>query len=196
MFIIKKINSFAVIILTLVLFSGCSSVAVEPPTKITTIDLRAMQTREYDASKKVAIASVVEMFQDLGLVVDQLNPEYGIIGTKSGPLNLTPTKGGEVTFFGLTVPLDSSAADTGQGSANVQEIGDNRVSIRIGFNKIASSSTTTKKEDNGGLFALLGGGETTTTTESESNTSAVTDPEFYKAIFAKVEKSIFLKLNQ
>ncbi len=195
----SKFRIIIPVVITVVsaLLSGCGGINVEEGKAITTVDLRAMQTREFDTTKEVAIGAVIEMFQDLGLVVDELNEKFGLVSTKAGPLNFNPKTEGSINVLGLYLPTPGNQSEDGQGSANIQETGKSGVRIRVNFNKIAETSTTTT-ENSTNVLSLIGlpSSGQTKKTSSSTNRVAVTNADFYRAVFEKIEKSIFIKENQ
>ena len=68
------------------LVSGCVATA---PQK-TSLELQAIQAREFETSKKVAFAATLSVFQDLGYVISSADLDTGFISAKSP----TQTKGG------------------------------------------------------------------------------------------------------
>lgn len=180
----------------LIYVSGCAGIDVKEGKAITSVDLRAMQTREFDTTRKVAMKAVIEMFQDLGLTINEINDEYGIVSTKEGPLNFSPKTEGSVTLLGMYIPVPGGLSETGQGAANIEEIGDDRISIRVNFNKIASTTTTTADTTTPNLVDFLIGRRAQAKTTTSSATTAVTDENFYRVVFERIEKSIFLRENR
>lgn len=63
----------------------------------TSLELQAFQKKQFETSKKIAFASVMSVFQDIGYTIKQANAETGFIQASS------PTK--NVVFFGLLMTL-------------------------------------------------------------------------------------------
>ena len=60
--------------------TGC---AFNPPVQLTPLEIQNMQSRSYDATKKVVFASVVSVFQDLGYTINSANFDTGFIAAES-----------------------------------------------------------------------------------------------------------------
>jgi len=112
----KFVAPYACASLVLIL-AGC--VASTGPAK-TSIQLQAFQSKEFETSKKIAFASAMSVFQDLGYVIGTADLETGFITGKS------PTKQDFVLFVGQRMQ-DVKA------TAFVEEMGVNRTKIRLNF---------------------------------------------------------------
>lgn len=66
----------AVLVFLAVLVASCSS---NGGPQLTPMELQALQTREYEATKEVAFSSVMSVFQDLGYTVESADKETGFI---------------------------------------------------------------------------------------------------------------------
>lgn len=107
---------FAILALVVVL-AGC--VASTGPTK-TSIQLQAFQSKEFETTKKIAFASTMSVFQDLGYTIGTADLETGFITGKS------PTKQDFVLFVGQRMQ-DVKA------TAFVEQMGKSRTKIRLNF---------------------------------------------------------------
>ena len=56
-----------------------SACATSKAPELTPLELQALQTREFEASKEVAFSSVMSVFQDLGYTVESANKDTGFI---------------------------------------------------------------------------------------------------------------------
>src|SRR5260370_1541259 len=100
-----KRNEHLWIALLLSLFCGC--VTEYRPTK-SGLELQAFQKKEFETNKKIAFASVLSVFQDMGYTVSSASLETGFITSKS------PTASGP-GFLGLsTVMLHTNATAFGE----------------------------------------------------------------------------------
>lgn len=95
--------------------TGCTA---HKPQK-TSLELQAIQSREFGADKKLAFQSVLSVFQDLGYVVQSADLETGFITAKS------PTKNEWVPFVG------QSMKDT-KATAFVEQLG-SKSKVRLNF---------------------------------------------------------------
>jgi hypothetical protein len=121
----EKRNEHLWIALLLFLFCGC--VTEYRPTK-SGLELQAFQKKEFETNKKIAFASVLSVFQDMGYTISSASLETGLITSKS------PTASGP-GFLGLsTVMLDTKA------TAFVEELRPGSTSIRLNFVKSREES--------------------------------------------------------
>jgi len=118
-----KKNLFLILLLSLVI-TGCETV---PKSTKTPLELQAIQSKEFETSKKVAFAATLSVFQDIGYTVNSANLETGLITAKS------PTKEDFVLFVGQRMK-DVKA------TAFVEEIVPNRTKVRISL--VNSSETS------------------------------------------------------
>jgi len=109
----------------MILGFGCAST---PESTKTSLELQAIQSREFDTTKKVAFASVLSVFQDLGYIVNSAEIETGLITAKS------PTKGGLQLFVGQVME------DT-KATAFIEELRPNKTTIRLNFVKSKETSS-------------------------------------------------------
>ena len=101
----------------LIFLSGC--MATSGPTK-TSIQLQAFQSKEFAINKKIAFASTMSVFQDLGYTIGTADLDTGFITAKS------PTKQDFVIFIGQRMQ-DIKA------TAFVEPLGKMRTKIRLNF---------------------------------------------------------------
>jgi len=120
----RRITIFA--IAAILILSSCTTPHYKP-TK-TSLELQAIQAREFDAKKKVAFASVLSVFQDLGYIVKSSDLETGFITAKS------PTQGGFKLFVGHTMK------DT-HATAFIEELRPGKTKVRLNFVKSTESSS-------------------------------------------------------
>ena len=109
-----------------VLFTGCVQQNFKP-TK-TSVELQAMQAKDFETAKEVAFASTMSTFQDLGYKVASADLATGFISAEG------PTEGKFVPFIGQVM-------ETLKATAFVESMGKNRAKIRLNFvNEMKSSS--------------------------------------------------------
>lgn len=77
-----KIVNEIIAILIFVLISGC---AVSHKPQKASLELLDIQSREFETSKKVAFASVLSEFQDLGYIISSAHFDSGLI-TAASPI--------------------------------------------------------------------------------------------------------------
>lgn len=103
-------------IAAILILGGCMT--TYKPTK-TSLEIQAIQAREFDAKKKVAFASVLSVFQDLGYIIKTSDLDTGFITAKS------PTQSG-MTLFNYTME-DTNA------TAFIEELRPGKTKVRLNF---------------------------------------------------------------
>jgi hypothetical protein len=88
------------------------------PTK-TSLELQAFQTKEFETQKKVAFASTMSVFQDLGYSITSSEIETGYISAKS------PTQ--NEVGFGKMIMRDTKA------TAFIEELRPGKTKVRLNF---------------------------------------------------------------
>ncbi|HHT9138590.1 MAG TPA: hypothetical protein ACFYEK_15270 [Candidatus Wunengus sp. YC60] len=120
------------ILLILLFIVGC---AIQQRSTKTSLELQSIQSKEFETTKKIAFASVLTVFQDLGYIIGSADFDTGFITAKS------PTNSGFVLFVGNV--MKSSKA-----TAFIEQTSDNQTKIRLNFvnNTETSSGYGMKKE--------------------------------------------------
>ena len=96
---------------------GCAPM---PQQTKSSLELQAIQSKEFETSKKVAFAAVMSVFQDLGYTVSSASLDTGFISAQS------PTKQDFQLFIGQRM-TDVKA------TAFVEEISQGRTRVRLNF---------------------------------------------------------------
>ena len=86
------------IFLVVIALLGCRA-AQTPELKKTSLELLAIQSREFETNKKIAFASVLSVFQDLGYIVNSADLGTGFITAKSPIQNDGYMKWTQATAF-------------------------------------------------------------------------------------------------
>jgi hypothetical protein len=103
-------------------FTSC----VSGGSKKSGLALQAFQKKDFECEKKVAFASTISVFQDLGYIIKSADLETGLISASS------PTK--NINFFG------SHMSNT-EASAFIEELTPKKSSIRLNFVRVNESSS-------------------------------------------------------
>lgn len=121
-----------ILLILLLCVIGC---AVQQKSTKTSLELQAIQAKEFETTKKIAFASVLSVFQDLGYIIGSADFDTGFITAKS------PTNSGFVLFVGNV--MKSSKA-----TAFIEQLTDNHTKVRLNFvnNTETSSGYGMKKE--------------------------------------------------
>lgn len=126
-------KSIALLLLILLLpIVGCT-MQQNRSTK-TSLELQAIQAKEFETTKRIAFPAVLSVFQDLGYIVESADLDTGFITAKS------PTDSGLVLFVGNVMKSSKS-------TAFVEQLSDNRTKVRLNFvnNKETSSGYGAKR---------------------------------------------------
>lgn len=69
-----------ILLISLLCVIGC---AVQQKSTKTSLELQAIQAKEFETTKKIAFASVLSVFQDLGYIIGSADFDTGFITAKS-----------------------------------------------------------------------------------------------------------------
>ena len=164
-------KSFLVVFATcLLLFAGCATKQGPPPApKMSQIQIRQLQTREYDVQNETSvIKAVIAALQDEGFIISTANPELGLITAAMEVRDEDKaTKGWAEFWYGPGMGTYQTTKRF-EASATVQK---HKNVIRVRINIVAKAITNA-----GGIVW----------------SQPVYDAKIYQNIFAKVDKSLFL----
>lgn len=110
------------------LVSGCSSMQSKPT--MTPLEIQSLQSREFDAPKKVVFPSVISVFQDIGYTITNADIETGLISAESTADSDFATK----FWLGITKVSQTKA------TAFVEQIG-NKTKARLNFVETKKTSS-------------------------------------------------------
>lgn len=109
---------------SLLILSGC---VAPPQVQKSSLELQAIQVKEFETNSRMAFASVMSVFQDLGYTINSASLETGLITAKS------PTKQEMIPFVGQKMSDEKA-------TAFVEQISVNRTKVRLSF--VQSSQTS------------------------------------------------------
>jgi hypothetical protein len=136
-----------------------------PPTPMTSLEIQTIQKRTFETNKKVAFASTMSVFQDLGYTINSASFETGFITATS------PTQGGDLfTAQLLGTPVSSNQV---KATAFVEEIKENQSTVRLNFVESMSWSA-----QNG---------------QTSTKDRAILDTTIYQNAFTKIQEAIFIR---
>lgn len=81
-----RTNIWVRLIVTAFTVTGCVGPQQQKPP-MTPLEIQSIQTREYEAPKKIVFASVVSVFQDLGYTIKNADLNTGFINAESASQN-------------------------------------------------------------------------------------------------------------
>lgn len=150
-------------------------------TAPTPVEIQAMQSRTIDCSYKVAYAAVIDIFQELGYIIQNSEFSTGLIVAKSSIDDYTSGKWtpGKWTDGKWTpgewTPNAESTMRWRTATAHIEELSNNQVLIRVSF--IAHKQMSNELIKN-----------------SESS-YAITSAQVYAKFYSKIDNAIFIRKN-
>ena len=164
------------------IISGCGAVDAtvgvagslfKPKAKVRTqLEIRQMQTREFEASDtKVVLKAMLNVLQDDGYIVEQVNPEVGFFNaSKVMDTEDTLAKTWGTFWWGPSAQwIENTVIDC---TANVSKFGE-KTRVRTNFQ-------LKQMNNKGGVEKV----------------QTMDDPKFYQEFFTKVDKGIFIEKEQ
>lgn len=121
-------------ILKLILILAVAGCATPPPPK-SALELQAIQSKEFETSKKIAFAATLSVLQDSGYIISAANFDTGFISSSSPIKQHDP-------FFGDRQMHHVKA------SAFIEEVVPNHTKVRV--NIVDSLETSSDKGEKGG----------------------------------------------
>lgn len=116
------------------LLAGCVASAKSP--EMTSLQIQAIQLKEYESTKEIVFPSVVSVFQDIGYIISNADLETGIITAESAAEN-NPAM---AFFFGVSVVKQTKV------TAFVEQLG-STTRVRLNFVEIEKSSSSYGQND-------------------------------------------------
>lgn len=155
-----RIISIATAVLSsLVLFSG-PAIAGKPA--MTPLEIQALQSKEFGASKEDTFSAVLSVFQDLGYQVDTADVNSGFITASSATVAKT-------SFFEAMAGV--TASGNTKATATIQKMPDGQTKVRLNFlNKRSESSRYGQQYQ---------------------NDAQILDPKIYESAWDKIDESLF-----
>jgi hypothetical protein len=156
------------VIASSIIFAGCQ----KPKIQLTQLQLREMQTRQYDIDDtKRAVKSVLNVLQDDGFIVKQADLELGFVNAvKEFDVEDAGDRRWAKFWHGSDAEWDKHCII--DCSANVTKFGTG-MRVRVNFQR--------KVLDNNGHATSI---------------IHIEDPVFYQEFFSKVDKGIFIEKEQ
>ena len=121
----RKIGFIYLMVISCFILNGCMPGNYKS-TK-TSLELQSIQSQEFETTKKIAFASTLSVFQDLGYIIESGDFETGLVTGKS------PTKGGMI-FGGRTQEFR-------RVTGFVEALGKDLAKIRINFVDVTKASS-------------------------------------------------------
>lgn len=157
-------------------FAGCAVPQQKPPK--TPLEIQSIQTREYETPKKIAFASVMSVFQDLGYTIKNADLNTGFINAESATQNATFGADADILVdvlgvFGNQPP--TQRVEQTVATAFIEEIKD-RTRVRLNF-------VTTRQ------WSSAQG-------QSSRRDTPILDVRIYTNAFERIENAIFIRSGE
>lgn len=166
----SKSTLFAVILIAALGTTGCSTTPAPPPVlEMTQLQVRQLQTREYDAvDEKPVVKAVIAALQDEGFIISTVNLDIGLVTSAMEVRDEDKgTKGWSEFWYGPGMGTYQTTKRF-EASATVQK---QATTVRVRINIVAKALTNA-----GGIVW----------------SQPVYEKDVYQKIFSKVDKSVFL----
>lgn len=161
----RPLAQAVVLIMVAIGLAACADVDKSEPT-LTSLDIQAIQKRDYEVTSRIAFASVLSVFQDLGYIIDDADRETGFITAHS------PSEDATALIDLLLEDGDVSVTRQTKTTAVIEALTEDRTSIRLNFvvGKTESSQRSSATRD-----------------------KPILDAETYRNAFDKIEDAIFIR---
>lgn len=141
------------------------------PPQLTSLQIQAIQTKEFETLKQIAFASTLSVLQDLGYTVESASMETGFITAKSP----TQTNSGANQFWTSTVKNSETKV-----TAFIEQLKPTATRVRLNF---------VNSEQLQRLGSAWGGAK-------QVKDTPVLDPLPYQNAFTKIEEAIFIRTGE
>jgi uncharacterized lipoprotein len=149
-------------------FSGCSPAPIQPQR--TPLEIQAIQSKSFEANKKVTFNAVMSVLQDLGYIVGSASLETGFI-TAESPLKHDDSSSAMFQYYILGTSTQNKTFVT----VSIEEITAKTTKVRLNF---LIKTTLTK-------YSPI-----------TRDDIQVTDPKAYEIAFDKIGEAIFVRTAQ
>ena len=156
----------------LVVMAACVEQPPPEPPKISQLQARQLQTREFrNETLRSGMKAVAAALQDEGFSIDLVNVDLGLLkATRQLTDEDTEKKNFQILWYGE--PKEYRAIRQWDATVTIQDL-EQSLKVRV--------SVVEKTINNKG---------------GVTSSQPVVDPTFYQAIFSKVDKSVFLQKNK
>ena len=132
----------------------------------TPVEVQAMQSRTIDCSYKVAYAAVIDVFQELGYIIQNSEFSTGLVVAKSSV--------DEAVVGGLWMNM-GNVMMWRTATAHIEELNNNQVHIRVSF--VAHRQLSNEYVKN------------------SERSVALNDAQIYTEFYSKIDNAIFIRKN-
>lgn len=175
-------------IFTISVLPGCTIIrSGKPDTTKTQLQLREIQTREFDTNDvKLVMKAVFNVLQDDGFVVKNVVTELGLLSaSKELQISANNTAGKSDIWNDIFESLVKSSGQHNTRNSHQNKTFDKFKVVEVGVN-VTEFGTRTKVRANFQAKILDNYGQ-------PSSIYTIEDPKFYQDFFSRVDKGIFLQ---
>ena len=178
----KKNLSLIIIIYLLNVIMLSSTYATDNNTQDkSSLDIQQIQTRVYKGTYNEVYKSVVSVLQDNRFKITHTDKESGIISADGTPEASENMSDAVATLGGFVIPFFGAFQKKKERkwfiSCAVEELDEKKIFVRINITaEVKKSGFFTKAKD-----------------KSKADDLTTTSPEIYQALFAKIDKALFLR---
>ncbi len=175
-----RTNIWAVLIVAAFAVTGCVAPQQQKPP-MTPLEIQSLQTREYEAPKKIVFASVVSVFQDLGYTIKGADLTTGFINAESAAQNTSIGPETEIFIDVLGGVLGGQPVTTTQSveqtvaTAFIEEI---KGVTRVRLNFVTTRQSSSAQGQN------------------SRRDTPILDVRIYTNAFERIENAIFIRSGE
>jgi hypothetical protein len=145
--------------------SACSVGGADEPS-LTSLEIQALQKRDYDVESQIAFSSVLSVFQDLGYIIEDADKETGFITARS------PAEDNTGFLDLIFEDEDFSVTKQTRATAVIESLTADRTAVRLNF-----VVGRTENSDYG----------------VSNRDKVILDAETYQTAFDKIDDAIFIR---
>ena len=177
----KKISSIVFIYLLGIAMLSSSHAVENNTQKKSSLDIQQIQTKVYKGSYNEVYKSVVSVLQDNRFKITHTDKESGIISADGTPEASENMSDAAATIGGMVIPFFSVLQKKKETkwfiSCSVEELGEKKIFVRINITAEVKKSGFFKKAKD----------------KSKADDLTTSAPEVYQALFAKIDKALFVR---
>lgn len=177
---VLRTHIWVVLIVTAFTISGCVAPQQQKPP-MTPLEIQSIQTREYEAPKKITFASVVSVFQDLGYTIKNADLNTGFINAESASQSTFIGPEAEIFIGVIGGVLGGQPAATTQSveqtvaTAFIEEIKD---ATRVRLNFVTTRQSSSAQGQN------------------SRRDTPILDVRIYTNAFERIENAVFIRSGE
>lgn len=170
----KRMINLIVVGFAVMILGGCAMAPQQP--QMTPLEIQAMQTHSFKASKRKAFNATMQVFQDLGYTVKSANYDTGFISAQGMTQKAESHAQGFMKFVEVVNSMQDnrnvSRSDLTKATAFISETSNKKARIRLSFVNELSTSV------NGG--------------NPNQNDTQILDGKIYTKMFNRIGQALFV----